>query len=1188
MANEYKGLTVQFEGDSTKLTAALSSIGSESRKAQHDLRGVQSALKFDPRSAQLLGEAVKATRTQVEQTTKRIQTLKAAQAEAAKEQEKLANATTDDAEEKKKNEARTQELAAAQERLARELAKAEANLRRDQKALVEASVAATGFGRASSALGDFSSKAGKVSSSLTETGSSLTRSLTMPLAALAVASGKAAIDVDTSLTGVRKTVDMTEEGYQKLKQGALELSKTQPINPNATLNMEALGAQLGWANENLQDFSMTVNGLEISTDMGSEQAATNLAQFANVTNMAQSAASNYASAIVDLGNHLATTESKISDMSLNMASAGAQAGMSQADILGVAAAAASLGLESQSGGSAFSRTINQIGIAVSTNSPKVKQWAELADMSAEQFRSAWKSDVTGTFERVIAGMGDVSKRGGDLNVTLGELGITEIRQSDFLRRMAGNSDLLTDAIARSNSAWDENSALSHEVENRNQSLAAKFEILKNRVVAVAVDVGGPLVDAALSAVDAAQPLIQGVEAAAKAFSSMSKEEQTSILKHIALVAAAGPAISLAGKAVGAVSAVSGGLSAAANVLGTFQVGLKATDSVTQLAAASTGGLAGKLGVLLNPSVQAAGGIGEIAAAAGVAAPAMTGLAVGGIALLVAGIAVLGKAAWDAKKRQDDFSDSVDGMKKSSDGLSSALKPGARAVKDFSNSADEAALSTEQLTDKIREHNETMGKIAKDGSESVSMLGQYQTVIDRLAGAGSASAADMAQLEWAIDGINQATGSSYTTTQVLTGSYQDESGAVHNLKDEIDGLIKKKQEEIAVNAAKQGYTEALKNQMDVQHNLTKAQEAYDDAVASGIKQYEAANLTHERAVEMATANADANEKVGGALRSAKEAAKAADEEVEAWADDLTEATLNTDEFKEGVEKLKEQLKDMELGDIDVDKFAEELARAGTSTEALKNIGTENFQALANSAGGNMQVLAGRVSALNALGLDPKSFTVTDNGTIQLENGLIVDLDNQTIAGKKYELNDDGTIRIAELGIDKVDRKKIGNKNIKIGTNEATAISALQRIQNKVNAMRGKDIEINVYRNSVRGRGPHPAAHGGVRLHAEGASVLIRPTWISDRDIAGEAGPEYYDGTNIVPLSSRYGLPFAGMISEGVYDKLSKDLPQPQLDSVAVGSQIAQSLNGAKVVLDTGEMIGCLVINLKRRADMNVRY
>ena len=237
---------------------------------------------------------------------------------------------------------------------------------------------------------------------------------------------------------------------------------------------------------------------------------------------------------------------------------------------------------------------------------------------------------------------------------------------------------------------------------------------------------------------------------------------------------------------------------------------------------------------------------------------------------------------------------------------------------------------------------------------------------------------------------------------------------------------------------------------------------------------------------------------------------------------------------------------------------------------------------------MQVLAGRVSALNALGLDPKSFTVTDNGTIQLENGLIVDLDNQTIAGKKYELNDDGTIRIAELGIDKVDRKKIGNKNIKIGTNEATAISALQRIQNKVNAMRGKDIEINVYRNSVRGRGPHPAAHGGVRLHAEGASVLIRPTWISDRDIAGEAGPEYYDGTNLVPLSSRYGLPFAGMISEGVYDKLSKDLPQPQLDSATIGSQIAQSLNGAKVVLDTGEMIGCLAINLKRRADMNVRY
>ncbi len=1188
MANEYKGLTVQFEGDSTKLTAALSSIGAESRKAQRDLRGVQSALKFNPRSAQLLGEAVKATRTQVEQTTKRIQTLKQAQKEAAKEQEKLANATTDDAEEKKKNEARTQELAAAQERLARELAKAEANLRRDQKALMEASVAATGFGKASSALSDFSSKAGKVSNRLTETGGSLTRSLTMPLAAFAVASGKVAIDVDTSLTGVRKTVDMTEQGYQKLKQGAIELSKTQPVNPQSILDMEALGAQLGWTNENLQDFSMTVNGLEISTDMGAEQAATNLAQFANVTNMAQGAASNYASAIVDLGNHLATTESKISDMSLNMASAGAQAGMSQADILGVAAAAASLGLEAQSGGSAFSRTINKIGTAVSTNSPKVEQWAELAGMSAEKFKSAWKSDVTGTFERVIAGMGNVSKQGGDLNVTLDELGITEIRQSDFLRRMAGNSDLLSDAISRSNSAWNENSALGHEVENRNQSLAAKFEILKNRVTAVAVDVGGPLVDAALSAVDAAQPLIQGVESAAKAFASMSKEEQISILKHIALAAAAGPAISLAGKAVGAVGAVSGGLSAAARVLGTFKVGLTATDSATQLAAASVGGLAGKLGTFLNPSVAAAGGIGEIATAAGVAAPAVTGLAVGGIALLVAGIAVLGKAAWDAKKRQDDFADSIDGMKKSSSGLSSALKPGTRAVKDFDGAADEAALSTEQLTDKIREHNETMAQIAKDGGESVSMLGQYQSVIDRLAGAGSASAADMAQLEWAIDGVNEATGSSYTTTQVLTGSYEDEAGAVHNLKDEIDGLIKKKQEEAAINAARQGYTEALKNQMEMQHNFTAAEKELNKEIELEIGNLERGGYAHEEAAKLARENALAHTEAGEKYNKAKDALKAASAESETWLNDLTEATTQTDEFKEGVEKLKESLKDMNLGDIDVDKFAEELARAGTSTEALKNIGTENFQALASSAGGNMQLLAGRVSALNALGLDPKSFTVTDNGTIQLENGLIVDLDKQTIAGKKYELNDDGTIKIAELGIDKVDRKKIGKKNVKIGTNEGAAIAALQRIQNKVNNIHGKDIEITVYRNTVKGKGPHPAAHGGVRLHAEGASVLIRPTWISDRDIAGEAGPEYYDGTNLVPLSSRYGLPFAGMISEGVYDKLSKDLPQTQLDSATIGSQIARSLDGAKVILDTGEVIGSLALSVSRRAAMNVRY
>lgn len=457
MADEYKGLYVTFDGDATKLTAALHEIGSESKKAQRELRDTNKALKFDPHSTQLLGAAVDAARSKVESATKRVDTLRDAQ-------KQLANSgdTT----------------SAAYKRLSTELARAEAYLKRDQTALVNAMTAANRFVQAGKGIQQWGTNAESAGKKISKLGDSLTTKVTVPLVAAGAASVKAASDVDTALTNVKKTTDMSAQGYEKLRQSALNLSTTQPVTAESILNIEAMGAQLGWSNKNLQSFAKTVSGLDIATDMDADTAATNLAQFANITKMAQGDANRYGSAIVGLGNNMATTESKISDMAMSMASAGTQAGMSQADILGIAAATASLGMESQAGGTAFSKTITQIGTQVSTNGKQLQAWAQVAGMSVDQFKQAWSKDATGTFEAVVQGLGKAKASGQDLNVVLASLGITETRQSDFLRRLAGNSNLVTRAVSMSNSEWSKNSALSNEVANRNQSIASKLQVLK--------------------------------------------------------------------------------------------------------------------------------------------------------------------------------------------------------------------------------------------------------------------------------------------------------------------------------------------------------------------------------------------------------------------------------------------------------------------------------------------------------------------------------------------------------------------------------------------------------------------------------------------------------------------------------------------------------------------------------------
>ena len=50
------------------------------------------------------------------------------------------------------------------------------------------------------------------------------------------------------------------------------------------------------------------------------------------------------------------------------------------------------------------------------------------------------------------------------------MGVTGIRQSDVLKRLAGNTDLVTQALQVSNDGWRQNTALTNEVANRNDSM----------------------------------------------------------------------------------------------------------------------------------------------------------------------------------------------------------------------------------------------------------------------------------------------------------------------------------------------------------------------------------------------------------------------------------------------------------------------------------------------------------------------------------------------------------------------------------------------------------------------------------------------------------------------------------------------------------------------------------------------
>ena len=79
MAGNIKGLTVEIGGDTTKLGKALESVNKQSRNLSSELGQVNRLLKFDPGNADLLAQKQDILADAVENTSKKLETLKEAE-----------------------------------------------------------------------------------------------------------------------------------------------------------------------------------------------------------------------------------------------------------------------------------------------------------------------------------------------------------------------------------------------------------------------------------------------------------------------------------------------------------------------------------------------------------------------------------------------------------------------------------------------------------------------------------------------------------------------------------------------------------------------------------------------------------------------------------------------------------------------------------------------------------------------------------------------------------------------------------------------------------------------------------------------------------------------------------------------------------------------------------------------------
>lgn len=289
------------------------------------------------------------------------------------------------------------------------------------------------------------------------------------------------IQFESAFAGVEKTVDATDAELQQFRSGIREMSTEIPQTAADIASVAEAAGQLGIRNEYLLSFTETMSNLGVATNMSAEEAATSLARLANITQMPQENFDRLGSTIVALGNNLATTESEITDMGLRLAGAGKQVGMSEAQILGLAGAISSVGIEAEAGGSAVSTIMTRMQLSVEKGGDSLEQFANVAGMSSEEFAQAFRNNAAQALVAFVTGLGTMESRGQSAIATLSDMEITEIRQRDALLRLAGAGDVLSESLGIATQAWDENNALTNEAEKRYQTLESQIQILKNNV-----------------------------------------------------------------------------------------------------------------------------------------------------------------------------------------------------------------------------------------------------------------------------------------------------------------------------------------------------------------------------------------------------------------------------------------------------------------------------------------------------------------------------------------------------------------------------------------------------------------------------------------------------------------------------------------------------------------------------------
>ena len=429
-----------------------------------------------------------------------------------------------------------------------------------------------------------------------------------PLAALGISSFNAFKDYEMALARLKAALPDAGEEIERLNEAALEMSETIPVSYEEIMAIMTSLAKAGVPVGEIEGMTLALARMSAVTGMTAEEVGTSMVMFMNSMGLPMGNVDQLGAALVRLADESIATEADIFSMATRMAATGGLTGFTATEILSLAAAFASMGVQAEAGGSAASKLMKKMQLAAETGE-NVEGFANVMGVSAEEFSRMWDSSAADTMLAFFNGLSELDASG-EQSVTawLDEMELNEIRLSNLIALGASRPDMFKSLMGSGKEGFAENTALVEKAGIIFETTSGQIDMLANSARNAQADLGE-------NVADTFQPIIDKVGELVKGFSELDEETQTrwvNIGATLVGVGAGATMIGTAAQGVGKIVTFVGKLKGGEVTLFSKLIGaLAGPAGGWLLAAAGAAGIVAAINSIKTPAEQIIDGLKNI-------------------------------------------------------------------------------------------------------------------------------------------------------------------------------------------------------------------------------------------------------------------------------------------------------------------------------------------------------------------------------------------------------------------------------------------------------------------------------------------------------------------------------------------------------------------------------------------------